>query len=212
MKHKKRGNKKGYLRMLEAIVAIVVVFGFVLTILPKRPVPTGETPPELESTMKAILDEARINEGFRTCLLLNNDVKIGDVKMAGNPINPNPTANRECLQALLDKSLPAFSPWGYAFAICRTDTSTSGCAIYSASSKTPSKNEGKVTDIPFPSEKSIYTKSALIRVPDVSAKSFMVTGSCCEPPDGPCELNKDLKNSKCIPLEGKVISLYIWEK
>jgi len=43
-------NKKGFLRILEAIVAIVIVLGFVISIIPDRSKDTPRLPPDLEQT------------------------------------------------------------------------------------------------------------------------------------------------------------------
>lgn len=208
----RRRNKKGYIRTIEAILAIMIVFAFVVTILPKKTIETGKAPPELDSTMRSILEEAQNNEEFRTCLLLNNNVEL--------KTDSTMKTNAECLKDQLDKALPTFSPWDYGFAICYgalTDT----CAMFNSTDD----KEGGIISLVLPTGKAIYTKSSVIAVPDVMAKPFLVSGCCNGAPQPPtCELNERLSlvniaTQNCIPkdpttkkLLGKTIYLYLWSK
>lgn len=214
-------NKKGYIRTIEAILAIMIVFGFVVTILPKKTTEIAKAPPELDSTMRSVLEEAQNNEEFRTCLLLKDNVKLesGNAKAM--------VKNSDCLKNQLEKALPAFSPWDYGFAIC-DGTGTDSCVMYNSTDD----DEGNIIKIILPSQKTIYTKSSVMAVPDVVAKPFLVTGgSCCGNFDpitniatkcGPgnsmecCELNSKLPPTNivtqmCIS-KGKTIYLYLWDK
>lgn len=211
----KKRNKKGYIRTIEAILAVLIVFAFVVTILPKKPIETGKAPPGLDSTLRNILEEAQNNEEFRTCLLLKNDVILMKDSIESGD-------NTMCLKTQLEKSLPAFSPWDFGFAIC-PGSSTTDCALYAPqqdAQQTP--RTGSIDQIRFPFGKSIYTKSTVLAVPDIIARPFKVKGSsCCKKCPFPlltcsiCELNSNLDT--CLDkisgkFEGKTIYLYLWEK
>jgi len=63
-------NKRGFIRIVEAIIAIVVVFGFILIAFPQgRNQTTGETPYEIEQTQERIIGEITNNIEFRRCIL-----------------------------------------------------------------------------------------------------------------------------------------------
>ena len=57
-------NKKGYIRTLEAIIAIVLIFAVIITILPKKEI-TEKTPDDIDLTAKSILNEIQNNNLFR---------------------------------------------------------------------------------------------------------------------------------------------------
>ena len=101
-------NKKGFLKILEAIIALVIIFGAVIFLLPKTRIQSGEVPHELELTSRAILDAVQNNPEFRKSVLT-----------AGTNEDAFEKINDEIL-----KILPTFSPWAYAFSICDT---TQGC-------------------------------------------------------------------------------------
>src|SRR3989344_6033495 len=71
-RHKKSGhtkyqnmvNKKGYIRTLEAIIAIVLIFAVIITILPKKEI-AEKTPEDIDLTAKSILNEIQNNNLFR---------------------------------------------------------------------------------------------------------------------------------------------------
>ncbi len=218
----KKRNKKGYIRTIEAILAIMIIFGFVVTILPKKTTEIAKAPPELDSTMRSVLEEAQNNEEFRTCLLLNEKVQLesGNAKAM--------VTNSDCLKNQLDKALPAFSPWDYGFAIC-DGTGTDNCVMYDFKDLTTmdrETKEGTIEGLLLPPGKTIYTKSSVMAVPDVVAKPFLVSGgSCCNTPlvfcgtdlaTSCCELNErinptNMPTQKCIS-KGKTIYLYLWDK
>ena len=183
----------------------------------KKTAETAKAPPELDSTMKSILEEAQNNEEFRTCLLLNNNVELRDSEK-------NMVKNSDCLKNQLEKALPAFSPWDYGFAIC-DGTATDNCVMFNSTND----EIGGITKLVLPTSKTIYTKSSVLAVPDVVAKPFLVrAGACCilSPPpiincdsnpsyNDCCELNeriKDINSQNCIAKTGKTIYLYLWDK
>lgn len=193
-------NKKGYLRMLEAIIAVIIIFGAVLTMLPRKQVQLAEMPAEVDSTLKSVLEEAQTNEQFRTCLLLNNDASIQDPKISNNLFK----SNKECLKDSLNDALPIFTQWAYGFSICPL---IGDCVDYPGEGRNLAKN--------------IYTKSTVISVPDAVTKPFRVKTTtpnsiCCNPSvsanvQNGCELNdKGKVKDSCVT--GKTITIYIWEK
>lgn len=195
-------NKKGYLRMLEAIVAIVIIFGAVLVMMPKRQAQLAEMPADVDSTIKSVLEEAQTNEQFRTCLLLNNNVNltvIDETRLVNK-------SNKKCLYDLLKEALPIFTPWNFGFAICPRDTAQ--CATYNGTESDLSNNIVGFEHLAIPATKSVYTKSTVISVPDILAKPFIVSGCCTTGTS--CELN-NIKEM-CIPEGGKTIIIYIWER
>lgn len=216
----KKRNKKGYIRTIEAILAILVVFAFVVTILPKKTAEIAKAPPELDSTMRSILEEAQNNEEFRTCLLLNNNVELEDS-------TKNMVKNSQCLKDQLDKALPAFTLWDYGFAIC-DGTATDNCVMYDTENSVTNTEKIKpIVEIALPKDKTVYTKSSVIAVPDVVARPFLVNNCCagvtlpltsCGTPSTPncCELNErinptNMPGQTCIS-KGKTIYLYLWNK
>jgi len=69
-------NKKGYLRILEAVIAIIIVFSTVLLVLPKIEKNLSKAPPDIELTANTILKEAQTNDNFRNCILTTTNPQI----------------------------------------------------------------------------------------------------------------------------------------
>lgn len=63
-------GKKGWIRTLEAVIAILLVLGFILFITPKDTTYTETTPQIVESAQNFILKELMVNENIRNCVLL----------------------------------------------------------------------------------------------------------------------------------------------
>lgn len=62
-------GKKGFIRTLEAVIAILLVLGFILYILPRKQVLVESTIPEgLESSRNYILMEFLTNKEIRRCI------------------------------------------------------------------------------------------------------------------------------------------------
>jgi len=63
-------NKKGFIRIVEAIIAVVVIFGFILIAFPQgKEQSAGETPYEIEQTQARIVEEITNNVEYRRCIL-----------------------------------------------------------------------------------------------------------------------------------------------
>lgn len=58
-------NKKGYIRTLEAIIAIVIILVFVLSILPQKE-KESQTPKDIDLTANQILSEIQNNNKLRS--------------------------------------------------------------------------------------------------------------------------------------------------
>jgi len=69
-------NKKGYLRIMEAILAIILVFSFILFILPKKDVNLIKVDPELESTVESIAKQIERQPDMRNCVISNSDSTV----------------------------------------------------------------------------------------------------------------------------------------
>lgn len=61
-------NKKGYIRTLEAIIAIVLVFIFIISILPKEE-KISVTPKDIDLTAEGILNEIQNNKDYRNYVI-----------------------------------------------------------------------------------------------------------------------------------------------
>jgi len=79
-------DKKGYIRTLEAIIAIVIIFGFIISILPKETKNEAKVPEEVELTMKKILDGIQAKEDLRLAVKIRDDVSLTLLK--NTIINP----------------------------------------------------------------------------------------------------------------------------
>ena len=109
-------GKKGFLRTMEAVVAILLVLGFLLYILPRRPVYAESTMPEgIESSRDFILTEIMNNKEIREC--------VGSAVIASGMSKDNSCSStyNDCSASLipvLDRHLlPGFE---YACEICTT--------------------------------------------------------------------------------------------
>jgi len=64
-------NKKGYIRTLEAVIAIILILIFIFSVLPKKQTEELKTPREIDLTSDRILNEVQNNEEFRGCVIAN---------------------------------------------------------------------------------------------------------------------------------------------
>ena len=62
-------NNKGFLRILEAVIAIIIIFMFTYYIMPKNTEKSDVEGDKIRLLQKTILDEIGYNEGFRDCIL-----------------------------------------------------------------------------------------------------------------------------------------------
>ena len=67
-------NNKGFLKTLEAVVAIMLLFTFIYIILPKTVEHPGTTPENVKSIESFVVKEMLYNNSFRDCVFTaNND-------------------------------------------------------------------------------------------------------------------------------------------
>src|SRR3989338_6529159 len=166
-------NKKGFLKILESIIAIIIVLGFVITIVPSAQKLNSKIPPDLEQTTNSILDEMRNKPEFRQCVLGGSkDGKVGS----------------ECVNAQIDylSSPEASHPWEYAIKITTFYDSQTRikCDFYNdeISPNPRLMNNDDLTctshDTTFnnalPTNTDVYIRSVVLTVPDVSGKDSAV--------------------------------------
>ncbi|HZX12676.1 MAG TPA: hypothetical protein VFE88_04440 [Candidatus Nanoarchaeia archaeon] len=177
-------SKKGFIRILEAIIAIVLVFGYLVTILPKAPKSTGEVPPELDNTLKAVLKRVQNDPAFREDVLVRRDVQ-----------------GREKLRRVIGETLPPFSVWKFAFKVCTSGTND--CIYFAPDSVNTETGFNIFFGSPEIVSRAVYTRSAFLSQRDASAPG-PATLTCVRQPTAPPRL---LRPEDC---ENQVISLYMW--
>lgn len=150
-------GKKGFLKILEAIIAIVIVFGLVIFILPKAERNFGNIPAELENTAKTILDQAQNEEEFRKCILGGVDTVIVYPACISNKIN-----------SILGSEGQAV--WAHAEKICNTNNPP--VCNFLLNGQDVNEEEFKIG---IPANKDVYTKSIAISVPDITAQPPLPT-------------------------------------
>lgn len=101
-------NKKGFLRTLEAVVAIIIILALIVYLAPSKKLET-EIPSNVKEAKEFILKEILTNKTLRECI---ND-NIGDCK----------TLCSERLKFFLDKSVP----FGYDYGCEICVPSRQGC-------------------------------------------------------------------------------------
>ncbi|MBI2148548.1 hypothetical protein HYU23_02615 [Candidatus Woesearchaeota archaeon] len=144
-------NKKGFLKILEAIIGIVVILGFVISIIPTIQKESSRIPPDLEHTTNSIFKEVQNSPEFRQCVI---------------------KSNASCIHSYIDYlSFPVAShPWNYSVRICKINSTSSiidcnydpqvkGIDLYE-------KNK-KFSEEVLPQDKDIYTKAITLTAPDV---------------------------------------------
>jgi hypothetical protein len=80
-------NKKGYIQTLEAIVAILIIYITVISLMSQyRPKTQAGVPLDIKLTQDALLKEIESSNFYRNCALSNNTICIDDLinKSIGN--------------------------------------------------------------------------------------------------------------------------------
>lgn len=157
---------------MESIIAIIIILGFVISILPDAEQHTGRIPPDLEQTTTSILKEMQDDPPFRDCVLGggitfdfdNNGVAedkssvecvYGYVKFLAHPIEAH--------------------PWNYSVTLCKLNQTSeiAGCEYYPSiedgSLTLDEKNNLFVRTI-LPMNRDVYTRSLTLGSPDVSGE------------------------------------------
>ena len=179
-------NKKGFLRILEAIIAIIIVFTTVILIIPKVEKNTGKISPDLELTANAILKEVQNNDQLRKCVL------DGSVNNPPGTVSGDVTRT-ECIGNFIKSLKPSGATWNFAMKICTT-TPTITCEYYSCLPNTcrviNNVAESTFINNNLPKNKDVYSKDVTISVQDPAAEPTQQ--------DSP------------TPSENKVLKLYFW--
>src|SRR3989344_3575946 len=108
-------NKKGFLKIMEAIIAIIIVLGFVINIIPVNEKNPSNVPPDLKQTTDSILSELQNNAKFRNCVLggeTNYDFE--------NTGRGESKVGIACINAYIElNTYPSnLHPWKYAMKVC----------------------------------------------------------------------------------------------
>ena len=164
-------NKKGFLKILEAIIAIVIVLAFVISIIPVRQKDNSKLPPDLEQTTNAILHQVQNKPEFRSCVFGGSATY--DFENTGTP---TPNSSVDCIYSYVQFiSYPTTThPWDYAVKICNVNSTNVAvnCSYVPRngidSSHTLDVRESEFSKNNLPTDKDIYTRSVVLAAPDVS--------------------------------------------
>ncbi len=69
-------NKQGFLKTLEAVIAIIMILGFVYVVTPKQQKPET-TPFNILDVQRFVLTEVAMNETFRNCITTSQPSSCG---------------------------------------------------------------------------------------------------------------------------------------
>lgn len=137
-------NKKGFIRILESIIAIVVVFGSIVLLISSSSTTTeSETPYQLKMTVDNIVKQVQNQPELRKQVLYSESPKA-----------------IEDLDAYISSTLTTNTPLSYAFSI----TFDEDIKYYSQGSSS-SKERSEV----IPLEVNVYVKKVFITVDDVTS-------------------------------------------
>ncbi len=103
-------NKKGFLRILEAIIAIVLILGLIFYLTPRSMSEKGKIPRNIEELQQFVLKEVSYNATFRDCTLASD---IGSCKVS--------YGCRANINRFIDNSVP--NDYDYEVEICKTSVS-----------------------------------------------------------------------------------------
>ncbi len=101
-------DKKGYIRTLEAVIAIVIILLFIFAVTPERTVNPKTVPPQVDSAQRYILKEVQDNQELR-----DEALSVGSDGSCGSDIGVAPK-----IDELVSSNLPP--GFAYACAICLT--------------------------------------------------------------------------------------------
>lgn len=145
-------NKKGYLKILESVLAIIIVLAFVLTVLPKKDVNQIKVDPELESTADSIAKQIQNNPTFRDCALK--------------------TPNKDAAECIYTQAIPLVKPlgatWQYGVRICTINTPDCGYSYTNNNNHINNNIQTHYNNFLKTIKSDLYTKNIIIEVPDIS--------------------------------------------
>ena len=173
-------NKKGFLRILEAIVAIVIILGFVVSIIPEKQKNTSQIPPDLDQTINSVLKKIQDTPEFRFCIS-NGSIDysmVGKLIGANIAAHPKPVTDAECVRSYIRYlSFPVeIHPWEYAVKVCKINATEEfhSCRYDPGDDgfekKSWEEKEFLFADTKLPKDKDVYIKSVTVTVPDVTTK------------------------------------------
>jgi len=61
-------NKKGFVRTLEAVIAVIIVFTIIVMLAPEKNRPEKETPEIIKQTLAFLLEQITSNEAYKACV------------------------------------------------------------------------------------------------------------------------------------------------
>tara|TARA_Y100000310_G_scaffold327446_1_gene393832 strand:- start:13830 stop:14276 length:447 start_codon:yes stop_codon:yes gene_type:complete len=83
-------GKKGYLKTVEALIAVIMLFGFFIYMLPGDRIEVASVPQDIELMQDVIFDEISNNVEWRQCIVQDNPKCIdGEItSFVGSVVNP----------------------------------------------------------------------------------------------------------------------------
>ncbi len=176
-------NKKGFLKIMEAVIAIIVLLTFLIAITPTNKVTRASIPPDLEETTNSILKEMQGNPEFRSCVLSDaaNPVSV-DIDSDGDEES---LYGAECVYSYTTDFLAkpySAHPWNYSIRLCDIDENTQivSCDYepdvadeLSEVQEDVNKAEEDFTRNILPVGKDIYTRGVTLTVPDISGEDIL---------------------------------------
>ena len=107
-------HKKGFIRTLEAVIAVIIVLGVILAVTPGKDKATQKTQDIVRQAQSFILEQVATNEQYRECIL--KSTTQGECKTVCTG-----TAD---IDALVKKNLP--NQYEYRCEICSSASTCSG--------------------------------------------------------------------------------------
>ena len=136
-------GKKGFIKTVEAVFAIVILLGLVLYIFSNNPKPFATTPYAVENANNFIINEFLNDNTFRSCFIKSSE---GDCNSALNTIKTSD--NKECKE-VINEFLLKSTPQGYSY-WCEVCKSSRSCS-----------------NLVTPKEKSVYPRSGFLYSPEM---------------------------------------------
>ncbi len=223
-------NKKGFLKILEAIVAILIVLGFIVAIIPEKPAQQAGLPPDLEQTTNAILKELQETPEFRACILEATETNYVGIGGTG----------AECVYNYINfiTRPPELHPWKYAARVC---TASGGeferCVYYGPDPANPTGSNVAIEGFSVPEDaqnsieyintqisilstnigKNIYIRSITITVEDVLGEGLAgdireILEEESEEPEDESEPPYSADESNINPGTQRIITIFAWSK
>lgn len=127
-------NKKGFIRTLEAVIAIILILGFIFWVTPKVTEFEEEVPENIASSKEFIMNQILYDKDYSQCIAFATEGKCEDVLIS---------VSDECKSKIIDSLIKKNIPVGYDYS----------CEICSGSWC------GKAN---YPDDRSIYTNSIFV--------------------------------------------------